>query len=113
VLLVHPKLLHKFKAYNQFLDIADSLLESLGFNGEFQVASFHPDYQFYDTLPGDVSNYTNRSPYPMLHILRESSLTVAIETYPDITDVPLRNIQKLEATGLDKIRRLRQSCFDA
>ncbi|MBL4682010.1 MAG: DUF1415 domain-containing protein [Pseudomonadales bacterium] len=113
ILLVHPKVLQDFGDYNQFLDITDGLLASLDFDEKFQIASFHPEYQFYETLASDVSNYTNRSPFPMLHILRESSMTLAIENHPDVANVPDRNIALLEAWGLDKVRRLRQSCFDA
>jgi len=113
ILLVHPKVLQDFADYNQFLDIADGLLASLDFAGKFQIASFHPEYRFYDTLASDVSNYTNRSPFPMLHILRESSMTLAIKNYPDVANIPDRNIALLEARGLDKVRQLRQSCFDA
>lgn len=112
ILLVHPKVLIRFDDYNQFLDIADRLLASLDFEGQFQIASFHPEYQFHDTLPDDVSNYTNRSPYPMLHILRESSLTLAIEHYSDIENVPSRNIQQLEKMGLEAVKQLRETCFD-
>ena len=69
-LLIHPQALGDFADYNQFLDLADGLLVQMNLEGIFQIASFHPDYQFDGTSPGDAENYTNRSPYPTLHILR-------------------------------------------
>jgi len=98
-LIIHPRLLTDFLAYNDFLDSADQLLESLNLTGVFQIASFHPNYQFAGTSPDDAENYSNRSPYPMLHILREDSLTRAIDSYPDIDAVPERNIQRLNTLG--------------
>jgi len=81
-LLIHPRVLKEFYDYNQFLDYADSLLVQMRLNGVYQIASFHPDYQFGGTEPDDVENYTNRSPYPLLHLIREESLERAISNYP-------------------------------
>ena len=105
-LLVHPHVLGEFEAYNQFLDLADGLLAQMNLDGVFQIASFHPNYQFEGTLPGDAENYTNRSPYPTLHILREASLARAIDQTPDIDQVPIRNIQTMNALGAEKLKRL-------
>ena len=105
-LLVHPHVLGDFEAYNQFLDLADGLLAQMNLDGIFQIASFHPDYQFEGTLAGDAENYTNRSPYPTLHILREESLARAIEQTPDIDQVPIRNIQTMNALGAEKLKLL-------
>jgi hypothetical protein len=100
-LLVHPYVLTDFLDYNQFLDEADALIAALQFDGELQVASFHPDYRFAGTAPSDVQNYSNRSPYPMLHLLREASVTRAVATYPEIDDIGERNIATLRELGHD------------
>ena len=77
-LIVHPDVLTDFLDYNDFLDNADAAVEALDLQGVIQVASFHPDYQFAGTMPDDISNYTNRSPYPTLHLLREASIDRAV-----------------------------------
>ncbi len=110
-LLIHPNVLQDFYNYNQFLSRADSLLEQMGLVGVYQIASFHPDYQFGGTEPDDVENYTNRSPYPMLHLIREESLERAIANYPDSDLIPERNIALLKSLGRDKIQALFQACF--
>ncbi len=110
-LLVHPEVLQDFIDYNQFLDLADSLLQQMQLEGIYQIASFHPDYQFADTQAEDVSNYTNRSPYPMLHLIREASLEKAVANYPDADQIPLRNIALLEQMGQKKVVALWQACF--
>ncbi len=110
-LLVHPNALTDFSAYNQFLDRVDTLLRQDGYEGEFQVASFHPDYQFAGTRPSDAENYSSRSPYPLLHILRESSIDAAISQYPDIDDIPARNIDTLNAMGSQQLQALWLACF--
>jgi uncharacterized protein len=110
-LLIHPNVLQDFYDYNQFLDRADSLLEQMGLIGVYQIASFHPDYQFVGTEPDDVENYTNRSPYPMLHLLREESLEQAIANYPDPEQIPGLNIARLKSLGRDKVQALLQECF--
>ncbi len=91
-LLIHPFVLADFDAYNQFLDRADALLEARNLVGTYQIASFHPDYRFEGAGPNDPANRTNRSPYPMLHLLREDRLSEAIEGYPDVHLIPERNI---------------------
>lgn len=112
-LLIHPDVLQDFYEYNQFLNYADGLLVQMGLEGVYQIASFHPDYQFVGTGSEDVENYTNRSPYPMLHLIREESLERAIASYPDTDQIPERNIELLKRLGHDKIRALFQACFDA
>jgi len=111
-LLIHPRVLTDFYDYNQFLNLADDLLAQMQLEGRFQIASFHPHYQFGGTQPEDVENYTNRSPYPMLHLLREDSLEKAIESHPDSDQIPQRNIDLMQDMGTEKIRALLQSCFD-
>lgn len=95
--LVHPNVLQNFADYNEFLELADELVFSLGLEGELQIASFHPDYCFADTVPSSPDNLTNRSPFPMLHILREESVARAVESHPDVSSIPERNIALLRA----------------
>lgn len=109
-LLIHPRLLNDFMQYNDFLEAADQLLVDMDLEGVYQVASFHPEYQFGGTEPDDAENYTNRSPYPMLHLLREDSLTVAIDNYPDVDLIPQRNIDCMNEQGADKLRALLAVC---
>jgi len=112
-LLIHPRVLQEFYDYNQFLSNADSLVAQMGLNGVYQIASFHPDYQFAGTEPDDVENYTNRSPYPMLHLIREESLERVIANYPDSGQIPEHNIELLKSLGRDKMQTLLQACFNA
>lgn len=105
-LLIHPAVLHNFSDYNQFLDYAEGLLVELELDGVYQIASFHPDYQFADTEPDDVENYTNRAPYPILHLLREQSLERAVANYPNPEQIPERNIALLRDLGREKILAL-------
>lgn len=105
-LLVHPGVLADFEDYNDFLDIADALLDELELSGVIQIASFHPHYRFAGTMPEAIENYTNRSPYPMLHLLREQSVEKAVTTYPDVADIPEKNIETMNRLGLDGWLRL-------
>jgi uncharacterized protein len=105
-LLIHPHVLADFSDYNDFLEQADGALAELGFEGVIQVASFHPRYQFEDAGQDDIENYTNRSPYPMLHLLRESSVERAVTTYPDTTAIYRKNIETLRRLGHEGWRRL-------
>ncbi|MFL6194470.1 MAG: DUF1415 domain-containing protein [Thermoanaerobaculia bacterium] len=98
-LLIHPKVFGDFLEYNDFLDVADDALEELGLVGEIQVASFHPRYQFADSGPEDIENFTNRSPYPMLHLLREASVERAVEAVPDASEIYERNMETLRRLG--------------
>jgi hypothetical protein len=105
-LLIHPRVLENFADYNQFLEMADGLLLQMELDGVFQIASFHPDYQFADTHPDDSENYTNRSPFPLLHLLREEGLARAIEHTPDVDQIPLRNIRKMNELGTQELKLL-------
>ncbi|SET41408.1 DUF1415 domain-containing protein [Marinobacter segnicrescens] len=109
-LLIHPEVLRDFPDYNDFLDVADGLVQLLELEGVLQIASFHPQYQFAGTTENAVENYTNRSPWPMLHLLRESSLERAIASYPDTADIPARNIERVEGLGLAAMEALLASC---
>jgi hypothetical protein len=100
-LLVHPHVLQDFEAYNDFLDIADALLVNAGLEGTLQVASFHPDYRFADSPAGDPADFTNRSPHPMLHLLRESSVERAVQAYPDAAGIFERNVRTLRRLGAE------------
>lgn len=109
-LLIHPHVLQDFCDYNQFLDVADQLLAQMQLDGVYQIASFHPDYQFAGTAPDAAENYSNRSPYPLLHLLREDSLEHAIAGYPDVEQIPQRNIERLNAIGRESLHGMLQSC---
>jgi hypothetical protein len=105
-LLIHPWVLRDFLDYNDFLDLADATLEEMGLAGELQIASFHPDYCFADAAPDDVSNYTNRSPFPILHLLRENSIARAVDAFPDAEAIFGRNIETMRKLGIQGWRAL-------
>jgi hypothetical protein len=105
-LLIHPLVLNDFADYNQFLDEADATVLALGLEGELQIASFHPAYQFAGSGPDEIENYTNRAPYPLLHLLRESSVTHAAATFPGVAEISDRNMATLRALGELGWRRL-------
>ena len=111
-LLIHPQVLQDFYDYNDFLYLADRLLVQMELEGVYQIASFHPDYQFGGTEPEDAENYTNRSPYPVLHLLREDSLERVIADYPNVDDIPERNIALMNELGTNKLKALLQDCFE-
>ncbi len=111
-LLIHPRVLQDFYDYNQFLDYAEGLVTQMNMEGLFQIASFHPEYQFAGTEADDVENYTNRAPFPLLHLLREESLERAVDSYPQVEQIPDRNIERLNDLGQDKVHALLRSCFE-
>jgi len=98
-LLIHPHVLRDFMDYNDFLDVADTAVEELQLDGILQVASFHPDYQFDDTHIDDIENFSNRAPWPTLHLLREDSIDAAVAAFPDAGDIYERNIETLKSLG--------------
>lgn len=98
-LLIHPFVLTDFLDYNDFLDVADAALQTLGLEGIWQVASFHPDYQFAGSSPDDITNFSNRSPWPTLHLLREASVERAMESMSDTDAIYRNNIATLERLG--------------
>lgn len=100
-MLVVPRMLADFDDYNDFLYFADRLVGSLGLAGVLQIASFHPHYRFADAGPDDIENYTNRAPYPILHLLREDSIERAVQAVPDAADIYERNQQTLRQLGHD------------
>jgi hypothetical protein len=105
-LIVHPRVLADFLDYNDFLDTADALVEALELDGVLQVASFHPHYQFAGSAPDDVGNFTNRSPYPTLHLLREDSVSRAVAAFPDPDVIVERNVETLGELGVEGWRKL-------
>jgi len=105
-LLIHPHVLGDFLDYNDFLDLADRLLEDLALDGILQIASFHPDYQFADSDQDDPANCTNRSPYPMLHLLREASIEAATANLPNPKIIFERNIKTLQDLGVNRLKDL-------
>lgn len=105
-LLIHPRAMTDFIDYRFFLDDAQRLLRKLGYDGTLQLASFHPNYEFADAAPNDVANCTNRSPHPMLHVLREASIDRAVAAYPDAEAIYGRNVETLRALGHEGWRGL-------
>ncbi len=98
-LIIYPDMLEDFNDYLDFLELANQLLETQNYAGIYQLASFHPNYCFDGVAMEAAENYTNRSPYPMLHLIRESRLEGALETYPDPEQIPLRNIERAKKEG--------------
>lgn len=105
-LLVVENLLHEFVEFNDFLDLADGLLRATGREGVYQIASFHPDYQFADSRPDDVANLTNCAPWPVLHILRETSVSRALAAGQDVAAISARNIETVKALTAARRRRI-------
>jgi len=105
-LLIHPEVLGDFIEYNDFLSVADAAVRSFGLEGVIQIASFHPKYQFDNSSPDDIENYTNRSPYPMLHLLREQSIEKAVDGLADPAEIGERNMETLRRLGLTGWRAL-------
>jgi hypothetical protein len=105
-LLIHPFVMQDFLDYNDFLEVADATLEELDLDGILQVASFHPQYQFEDAAPDDIDNYTNRSPFPTLHLLREDSIDMAVEAFPEAEQIYEKNMQTLRALGHEAWKKL-------
>ena len=105
-LLIHPSVLGDFLDYNDFLDHADDKLVELELEGELQIASFHPDYCFADGPSDDPANYSNRSPHPMLHLLREASVSRAVAAFPDAASIYERNVATLRGLAPDALARL-------
>ena len=110
-LLIFPKGLREFHDFVELLRRANALLKREGYAGVYQLASFHPDYCFGDAGADDPANYTNRSPYPMLHILREASVEAALESFPNPENIPSRNIQLTQGLGLAAMQDLLAECY--
>lgn len=112
-LLIYASVFTVFDDYLDFLEIAETLLRDQGYEGVYQLASFHPDYCFQGAEQDDPANYTNRSPYPMLHLLRETSIERAVSAYPHPENIPQRNIELTRELGLTKMQALLAKCYQA
>lgn len=100
-LLIFPNAFNAFRTYLDMVEIAEAYLKEGGYEGVFQLATFHPKYRFEGAPKDDPANYTNRSPFPMLHVLREESLEAAIEAHPDAEEIPNTNIEFARNKGLE------------
>ena len=111
-MLIHPRVLADFEDFNDFLELADAAVEDLDLDGVLQVASFHPQFQFADTEPDDITNATNRAPYPTLHLLREDSVDRAVAAFPEAESIFERNMETLEKLGAKGWAEVRKSWED-
>ncbi len=111
-LLIFPKHFSDFEDYLDLVELAENLSIEQGYEGVYQIASFHPDYCFEGADADDPANYTNRSPYPMLHLLREDSISKALDHYIDPEGIPERNIAFAQEKGLRYMQLLRAACFE-
>jgi hypothetical protein len=105
-LLIHPRAMTDFIDFHFFLREAEAAIRNLGYEGSLQIASFHPAYEFAGSAPDDIANFTNRSPHPMLHLLREASIDRAVAAFPDAAAIYERNIETLRRLGHEGWRRL-------
>ena len=110
--LLLPQNFARFADYLKLVQGAEILIKKTGYEGIYQVASFHPAYLFAGSSTNDAANYTNRSPHPMLHILREESVSRAIDSYPDTAKIPERNTAFARQKGLAYMQSLRAACMD-
>jgi hypothetical protein len=111
ILLIYTKAFADFDDYLDFVEIAQRLLEVEDYEGIYQLASFHPNYCFEGSNENDAANYTNRSPYPMLHLLREESVEKALENYPNPENIPENNIKLTRELGLQKMKETLAACY--
>ena len=111
-MVIHPRVFADFEDFNDFLELADAAVEDLDLDGVLQVASFHPRFQFADTEPDDVTNATNQSPYPTLHLLREDSVDRAVAAFPEAEAIFERNMATLEKLGPQGWAAVRKSWED-
>lgn len=111
-LLILPNGLSDFNDYLDLLDLAKALIKAQGYEGIYQLASFHPDYCFEGVSLDDASHYTNRSPYPMLHILREASVEAAVKSYPNPERIPARNVELMRELGAEVMKGLLAACYE-
>ena len=109
--LIMPNAVKQFADYLTLVDVAEKLLRQKGYEGIYQLASFHPLYLFAGTDDQDAANFTNRSLYPMLHLLREESIEKALQNYQEPESIPERNIHFAREKGLVYMKMLRDACF--
>ena len=110
-LLIFPNAFQSFDDYLDLVGLAEDILKQKGYEGIYQVASFHPMYRFADSANDDAANYTNRSVYPMLHLLREESIEQAIERYTDPEKIPERNVRFAREKGTAYMKMLKDACL--
>lgn len=110
-LMIFAEALNDFDDFLDLVAMAEQLLIDQGYEGIYQLASFHPDYHFEDSEDNDPSNYTNRSPFPMLHLIREDSIEKAVANHPDPDGIPERNIALTRQLGLEKLRAMLNACY--
>ena len=110
--IIFPNDFTNFADYLHLVKKAERLLLRHEYKGVYQLASFHPQYCFQGSTDHDAANYTNRSVYPMLHLLREDSITKALESFPDPETIPQRNIENAQQKGLLYMQQLRAACMD-
>lgn len=111
ILIIYPTSFQSFQQYLHFVSLVEKLLRKHDYEGIYQVATFHPDYCFAGEPPNDPANYTNRSPYPMIHILREESIEKAIKNYSNAKDIPAKNVQFAREKGEVYMKMLRDACL--
>lgn len=111
-LIIFPDSFPDFEDYLDLVAMANTLLHEYNYEGIYQLASFHPDYQFDQTQPEDAENFTNRSPYPMLHLIREASIEQALENFPNPENIPTRNIELTNQLGSAYLKSILQQCMD-
>lgn len=105
-LVIFPDAFADFDDYLMLLDMADRLLTNAGYEGVYQLASFHPEYRFADSSSSDAANYTNRAPYPIIHLLREASVAEAVKAHPDAEGIPDRNVEVARSLGLERMQMM-------
>lgn len=110
-LIIFPNATPDFEDYLDMLSLAEDLLEAEEYEGVYQIASFHPEYCFEDSDENDAANFSNKSPYPMFHLLRENSIDEAVEKYPNTEAIPDKNVELLRSKGLEYMKKLRDACL--
>lgn len=109
-LLIFSEGFSDFDDYLDLVELAQDLLADQGYEGIYQLASFHPNYCFEGAEQDDVANYTNRSPYPMMHLIREASMEKALESYPEPEKIPERNVEYARELGMEEMQRQLEAC---
>lgn len=107
-IIIHPNILNNFEDYLDTVDLLEYLLEQINLEGVIQIATFHPNYQFDGTAIDAVENFTNRSPFPMIHLLREDVIEIALENYPNPEEIPVLNVQKMLELGWEGIKKMKK-----
>ncbi|WP_428354160.1 DUF1415 domain-containing protein [Methyloprofundus sp.] len=112
-LLIFPSSLQDFDNFLDVLEIADDEMHKQGYEGVYQLASFHPEYCFADSAADDPANYTNRAPYPIFHLLREASIEAALEQYKNLENIPQNNVRLAREMGVEKMQSLLEQALQS